>query len=303
MRVEPRSVVIARGKIVNEKRENVLKTDIAKAILVEPAETGIKGVYSARIVSNVYGSSEIACPKSKKGGKNSSRILRDGEECRPNEENSGDRDVRNISGNGSTTREIREKLRNGMTLQNIDSSRKRYGAIVSSDKYNVDREVGREIKRQHDAGTFFSRAMQVTNVTKENAYCVIQLANTSSEAIKLQAGTVLANVEESFDEIEMEETKKTRRVLGMNKCPNQLGPEVKEQNVRVPEILREKLNHLDRDEKETMERVLLSRLWLASCSLRRYPHPSRYNLVPYFLNLVSPPSSHLTITYAGWLSR
>jgi hypothetical protein len=90
------------------------------------------------------------------------------------------------------------------------------------------------MKRQQDAGTFFSRAMQVTNVTKENAYCVIQLANTSSEVIKLQAGTVVANVEEIFDEIETEGNEKTRRVLGMNKCPKQLDPKVKEQNKRVP---------------------------------------------------------------------
>jgi hypothetical protein len=55
----------------------------------------------------------------------------------------------------------------------------------------------------------------------------------------------------------MEGNEKTRRVLGMNKCPKQLDPKVKEQNERVPEILREKLSHLDRDEKETMERVLL----------------------------------------------
>jgi hypothetical protein len=38
-------------------------------------------------------------------------------------------------------------------------------------------------------------------------------------------------------------------------------------------------------------KVKVNRLWLASRSLRRYPHPSLFNLVfplPYFLNLVPP---------------
>jgi hypothetical protein len=45
---------------VEDQRRDILKKEIAKNVLAEPGEVGVKGIYTARTISKVFGSLEIA---------------------------------------------------------------------------------------------------------------------------------------------------------------------------------------------------------------------------------------------------
>jgi hypothetical protein len=75
--------------------------------------------------------------------------------------------------------------------------------------------------------------------------------------MKIQTGTVVARVEEIFDEVKPGDKGGTRQVRGVKGCPKQLDPDVRVQNRRVSGILKEKLMHLNTEEREVMKQTLM----------------------------------------------
>jgi hypothetical protein len=82
------------------------------------------------------------------------------------------------------------------------------------------------------------------------------MVNTSAEDITIQAGT-LVTVASSYEEILETEQGTTAKVRSACLCNTQLRERVGQQNAKVPEILREKLTHLSRTEREGLEPVIM----------------------------------------------
>jgi hypothetical protein len=152
--VELKSILVTRGKIVDDQRGEILKKEIAKTVLAEPGEVGVKGIYTARSVSKVFGSSEIVDNK---------RIRKT-------------REVLKKTPDGSYGDTCGKRDPGEMTLL--------YSECVAG---------GSEIR------IISAESAESVKASRENAYCVIQLANTSDEIIRLQAGMAVAVIEELGD--------------------------------------------------------------------------------------------------------
>jgi hypothetical protein len=97
---------------------------------------------------------------------------------------------------------------------------------------------------------------------KETDYCTTQLVNTSLERITLQAGTKIADIYDVtqvdlLDGVTEDDVSYGPRVLKTAKYPKQLDPDAREQNMRVPELLEEKVNHLTEEEERVVRPILL----------------------------------------------
>lgn len=98
---------------------------------------------------------------------------------------------------------------------------------MSSDVYTAGRSVGQDVKRRPGEITRLRKNKQASSETRENTCFAIQLANTSDEGKKLQAGTLVTIAEEILNgeylvelEVQLENTE-TQRVLSVSKCPRQ----------------------------------------------------------------------------------
>jgi hypothetical protein len=156
-------MILTRARILDEKRNRVLRSELFDDIIVEPGEIGVKGIYGARVVSRVYGSSELGNPE---GGDGCETVT------------------------GSDGGKTRNELDSASRSRNIGGQRRSYSEVTTSKQYCVscvEKSETTQLEKCTDGKNADARR-RATEGNKQQAYCVVQIVTRVMKKLDYRLG-------------------------------------------------------------------------------------------------------------------